>query len=78
MEWGERQPELGGVPFNKRTWVRGPSGKGRGGWWPTCMRVHVCVSVCVRVHTCVHVPSHKGFPGGEGLAATQKSSKCHH
>ena len=58
MEWGERQPELGGVPFNKRTRVRGPSGKARGGWWPTRVRAHVCVCVCVctrtRACTCLH------------------------
>ena len=76
MEWAERQPELGGAPFNKRMRVRGPSGKGRGGWWPMGVRACVCVCVCVCVCTCV--PSHKGFPGEKGLAATQKSTKCHH
>ena len=49
MEWAERQPELGGAPFNKRTRVRGPSGKGRGGWWPMGVRACVCVCVCVCV-----------------------------
>ena len=55
MESGERQPEPGGVSFNKRTRVRGPSGKGRGGWWPTrtcvCVRVCVCTRACACVHT---------------------------
>ena len=59
MEWAERQPELGGAPFNKRTRVRGPSGKGRGGWWP--MGVRACACVCVCVCVCVHV---RAFPQG--------------
>ena len=50
MEWGERQPEPGGVPFNKRTRVRGPSGKGR---WVVA-HAHVCVCVCARACACVH------------------------
>ena len=74
MEWGERQPEPGGVPFNKRTRVRGPSGKGR---WVVA-HAHVCVCARVCVYARVRVRSHKGFPGGKGLGSTQKSTKCHH